>query len=68
MGFAFTLTNPDAVAGLPPGKYQTRIVSATWDEIKVEYAGRPYDPDNPCLMPITVHDEAYRNMSEEEQA
>lgn len=51
----FTLSNPEAMVGLPPGKYQSRVVEVTWDQITVAYAGRPYDPDDPCLLPLTVH-------------
>lgn len=38
--------------GLPPGKYATRVVRATWDVIELEYRG-PFDPDDPCLFPFT---------------
>jgi len=37
---------------LPPGKYQTRVVEANWDVIKLEFTGEEYDTNNPCLIPM----------------
>lgn len=54
----------DLPDNLPPGKYQTRVLeSSSWInengrlalKLKVQFAG-PYDSDNPCLLPLTVHD------------
>jgi hypothetical protein len=53
-------------AGLPVGtKCQTRAVSTTGSfatgdfTVHLEYVG-PYDPDNPCLFPVTITAEDYK--------
>ncbi len=50
----FVIVNPDDIPDdLPPGKYTTEIVSATWEKIEVRYIGGEYNSTNPtCLLPI----------------
>lgn len=49
-------------SNLPLGtKCQTRVVKATWAEIRLEYVG-PFDSDDPCLFPMTIESENYANV------
>ncbi len=50
----YILINPDDIPDdLPPGKYNTKIVKATWNEIHLQFIGTRYDKENSsCLLPL----------------
>lgn len=57
----FTIVNQNEIPDdLPPGLYKTRIISATWEEIELEYIG-PLPKDELCLIKIVKEDSKNEN-------
>lgn len=56
MAYRFNVVNKtDIPDDLPPGEYSTEVIGVDHDTgmINIRFLGKPYDPDNPCLIKLT---------------
>lgn len=56
----FTIVNQDEIPpNLPPGTYKTRVVSTTFEEIRVEFINEEVKDHTDCLIKLVKSEDDY---------